>query len=88
MVGGGEPCHVGAGLGDDDMGDRRADPGDGGQQGHGGLVTDDCGLDLCFESLDRRLEAVDAFEMLPCHEGVPGRESPGQRFGQGTDLVP
>ena len=86
MARGGEPAHVSAGLGADDVGDTCADAWD---------RADQCpeavrGLDHRLDPV-RRLAyglgvAVDQVQMDPRQERVMFAELSGQRFGQGRDL--
>ena len=82
MGGGGEGGHVGAGLGDDDVGDRPAHPRDAGEQVSGAVHGVDLLLDPLLELLDGRVVLVDSVEQQPGHEGVVLGEAAGQGFGQ------
>jgi hypothetical protein len=80
--GAGEGGHVGAGLGDDDVGDRPAHPRDAGEQVSGGVQGVDLLLDPLLEVLDCRIVLIDSVEQKPGHEGVVLSEAAGQRLGQ------
>jgi hypothetical protein len=58
VCGAGESGHVGAGLGDDDVGDRPANPRDAGEQVSGGVQGVDLLLDPLLEVLDCRIVLV------------------------------
>ena len=60
---GGEPAHVGADLGDDDLGAELADAGDGAQLLDGVTKGGEAGLDLPVDSSDGGIERVDLLQM-------------------------
>ncbi len=86
MPGGGEPGHVGAGLGDDDVGGQGADPGDGADQVPEPAKGLDHHLDPGGELVDRRGVLVDQVQVHPGQERVVVGEPAGQRLGQRRDL--
>ena len=86
--GGGEPGHVGAGLGDDDVGGQGADPGDRADQVPEALKGLDHHLDPGGELLDRGGVLVDQVQVHPGQERVVLAEPAGQRLGQRGDLRP
>ena len=86
MAGGGEAGHVGAGLGDGDVGDSGADPGQGGDQVPDDTKGFDHHLDPGGEVVDGAGVLVDQVQVQPGQEGVVLTEPPGQRLDQFGDL--
>ena len=77
MCGSGKGGHVGAGLGDDDVGDRPAHPRDASEQVPRGLHGVDLLLDPLPEVLDCRVVLVDSVEQKSGHEGMVLGETAG-----------
>ena len=86
MTGAGEPGHVGAGLGDDHVGDAGRDAWDRDDQVPGTTKGFDHHLDPPGELVDRPGVAVDQVEMTPGQEPVVLAEAASQRLGQLGDL--
>ena len=88
MLGGGEPGHVRAGLGDDHIGGQGADPGDGADQLPEALKRLDHHLDPGGELADGLGVPVDQVQVHPGQEGVVLAETAVQGLGQLGDLRP
>ena len=87
MLGCREDAHVGAGLGDDHVGDAGADSRDGAGQVPEGLKGFDHHLDPGGELGDRDVMVVDQVQVYPGQEGVVVVEAPLQGLGQFRDLA-
>lgn len=86
MLGGREPGHVRAGLGDHDVSGQGADPRDRADQLPESLKGLDHHLDPVGQGLDRDGVAVDQVQVHPGQERVMLAEPSGQRLGQFRDL--
>jgi len=86
VPGGGEPGHVGTGLGDDDVRGQGGDPGDGADQVVEAAKRFQQRLDPGGQSVDGRGVLVDQVQVDPGEERVVLGEPAGQRLGQGGDL--
>ena len=88
-VGGGrELGHVGAGLGDDHVGDEGRDPGDGDDQVPGAAKGLDHHLDSGGDLVDGVAVLVDEVQVNAGQEGVMVAEAAGECFGELRDLGP
>lgn len=86
MRGGGKDAHVGAGFGDDHIGDQGRDPGDGDQLFPGRTKGLHQRLDPPGEGLGGRSVCVDLLQIQLGQELVVSLEPSGERLDEGRDL--
>lgn len=83
----GEHAHVGAGFGDEHVGDNAGEARDAHEKFPDGLKRGDRLLDAGIQAVEVAVMGVDAVQVEPHHEGVVVIERSAQRLGQGGDLL-
>jgi hypothetical protein len=84
---GGEHAHVGAGFGDEHIGDDVGEAWDAHEQFPDGLKRGDRRLDAGIQAGEVGVMGVDAVQVEPHHEGMVVVEPSAQRLGQGGNLL-